>query len=131
MAYEGRMVDLGGQICYAMALQRFAASPWWKKEPHVGMRRLCIPRNKACRWSLELGFLGQARLCSVLLCLLAVLPWREPNATKVKAPNSSFNKVQVRFISDSALSASVVRPLPLGFHGGRSRMRADTSQTYL
>jgi hypothetical protein len=42
----------------------------------------------------------------------------------VKAPNRSFNKVHVHFISDSTLSASVVRPLPLSYHGGRSRMRA-------
>jgi hypothetical protein len=37
------------------------------------------------------------------------------------------NKVQVRVIGDSVFSACGVRPLPLGRHGGRTRLWPDVA----
>jgi hypothetical protein len=96
MEPEGTLVDPSDQIFHAMDLLSFTVSHWWQVKVQVGTRRSCIPPIKVCKWSLELGFSGQDRCCSVLLCLPAVLPWREKKAAMVKALSNSFNKAPIR-----------------------------------
>ena len=83
MPSESRALDLSDQIHGAVDFLFFAVFRWWQAVTHVWLRDSRIPHNKVCIGALKLGFLGQARLCVVVLLPAAVLPWRE---LKVRLP---------------------------------------------
>jgi hypothetical protein len=125
MAFEGRLVVSSGRIHCALCFLCSVVPYRWQVAAQTVWSGACIPQNKACYRSLKLDLVDQIRLGVVLLPVAVALSWGEPKATMVKIIVGSINKVQVRVLGDSALSARGVRSLPLGRYGGGLRRWSD------
>lgn len=121
MPYEGRFLDLGGQIHGAVSFLALAVLRWWQAVAQARPWKPRIPPNKARFGSSERGFTGHSLLCFVLLLLGTVLSWWEPNALKMVGTSSFLNKVWIPVFLGYNISLYLPSPARGGcleFNGG-------------
>lgn len=83
----------GDRTHRALDLLSFAVPRQWQAAAQVGLLDPCIPLNKVCHRSFDLGGLGHTRFCGSAIRRPVRLSWREPKMAMTRSIQGSLNKV--------------------------------------